>query len=82
MRATECGEEAWSVNHELMNKNRIYATSPWSQELRGFWPTRPAWQRLLCGSCSSARDLRSTLPPHTRSPSCSCASLHSLWPAC
>jgi hypothetical protein len=22
-RATECGEEAWSVNHEPMNKNRI-----------------------------------------------------------
>src|ERR1017187_4779658 len=25
---------------------------------------------------------RSTLPPHNRSPSCSCASLHSLRPAC
>ena len=36
-----------------------------------------ARQRLLCGACSSARDLRSTLPPHTRSPSCSCASLRS-----
>ena len=23
MRATECGEEAWSVNREPMNKNRI-----------------------------------------------------------
>jgi len=23
MRVTECGEEAWSINHEPMNKNRI-----------------------------------------------------------
>ena len=23
MRATECGKEAWSINCELMNKNRI-----------------------------------------------------------
>jgi hypothetical protein len=23
MRATECGKEAWSVNHEPMDKNRI-----------------------------------------------------------
>jgi hypothetical protein len=23
MRATECGEEAWSVNREPINKNRI-----------------------------------------------------------
>jgi hypothetical protein len=23
MRATECGKEAWSVNREPMNKNRI-----------------------------------------------------------
>ncbi len=23
MRATECGEEAWGVNREPMNKNRI-----------------------------------------------------------
>jgi hypothetical protein len=23
MRVTECGEEAWSVNRESMNKNRI-----------------------------------------------------------
>ena len=23
MRATECGEEAWSINRESMNKNRI-----------------------------------------------------------
>jgi len=45
-------------------------------------PVRPARQRLVSGSCTSARRLRSTLPSHTRSPLCSCASLHSLWPAC
>jgi hypothetical protein len=60
------------------HSRRIYAASPWSQELHGLWPTRPAWQHLLCGSCSSAHDLRFTLPPHVRSPSRSCASLHSL----
>jgi hypothetical protein len=60
------------------HNRRIYAASLWSQELCGFLPARPAWQRLLCGSCSSAHDLRSTLPSHTRSPSCSCASLRSL----
>jgi len=63
------------------HNRRIYTTSPWPQELRGFGPARPDWQRLLCGSCSSAHDLRSTLPSHTRLPSCSCASLRSLWSA-
>jgi len=44
--------------------------------------------RSPCSAVPSIRflfigpQLRSTLPPHTRSPSCSCASLHSLWPAC
>ena len=60
------------------HNHRIYAASRWSQELCGFMPTHPARQRLLCGSCSSAHDLRSTLPSHTRSPSCSCVSLCSL----
>src|SRR6202008_4501671 len=34
---------------------RIYAASPWSRELRGYWPARPGRPRLLSGSCSSAR---------------------------
>ncbi|MEY5100232.1 MAG: hypothetical protein RJA36_2951 [Pseudomonadota bacterium] len=34
---------------------RLYAALPWSQELCSALPARPAWQRLLCGSCSSAR---------------------------
>ena len=42
---------------------------------------RPGRRRLGCGSCTSTRGLRSTLPPHARSPSRSCASLASLWPA-
>jgi len=38
-----------------LHNRRIYATSPWSPELRGHWPARPARQRLLSSSCSSAR---------------------------
>jgi hypothetical protein len=63
------------------HSRRIYAASPWPQELRSFLPACPARQRLRCDSCPSTRGLRSTLPSHTRSPSCSCASLRSLWPA-
>ena len=51
---------------------------PWSQKLCGFMPARLGRQRLLSGSCPSAHNLCSTLPSHTRSPSCSCASLRSL----
>ena len=51
---------------------------PWSQKLCGFMPARLARQRRLSGSCTSARNLRSTLPSHIRSPLCSCASLRSL----
>ena len=63
------------------HNRRIYTASPWPQELRDFWPARPAWQCLVSDSCSSAHGLRSTLPPHGRSPFRSCASLRSLWPA-
>ena len=38
-----------------LHRRRIYAASPWSRELRGHVPARPGWQRLLSGSCSSAR---------------------------
>jgi hypothetical protein len=47
-------------------------------QLCGFLPARPDRHRLVSDSCTSAHDLRSTLPSHTRSPSCSCASLRSL----
>ena len=52
---------------------RFTPPDPWSQKLRGDWPARLGWHRLLSGSCPSAHDLRFTLPSHTRSPSCSCA---------
>ena len=54
---------------------------PWPQELRSRLPARPGRRRLRCDSCTSAHGLRSTLPPHARSPSRSCVSLASLWPA-
>jgi hypothetical protein len=44
---------------------RSFARSPWSAS--------PSIRFLFIGP-----QLRSTLPPHNRSPSCSCASLHSL----
>ena len=48
--------------------SRFIARSPWS--------TSPYIRFLFIGS-----RFRFTLPPHTRSPSCSCASLRSLWSA-
>lgn len=48
--------------------SRLHARSPWSAS---------SCIRFL----SVGSRLRSTLPPHTRSPSCSCASLRSLWSA-
>ena len=41
--------------HSFTVNRRIYATDLWSQERRGHWPARPVRQRLLSGSCSSAR---------------------------
>ena len=35
------------------HNRRIYTTSPWSRELRGYWPARPARQCLVSGSCYS-----------------------------
>ena len=52
--------------------------------------TTTASQSRACSPCLAPPQIRflfigsrfrSTLPPHTRSPSCSCASLRSLWPA-
>ena len=54
---------------------------PWPRELRSHMPARPGRRRLGYGSCTSAHGLRSTLSPRARSPSGSCASLASLWPA-
>ena len=67
----------------ILHRTTAAFTSPglWPQELRSHMPARPGRRRLGCGSCPSAHGLRSTLPPHARSPSRSCASLASLWPA-
>ena len=67
----------------ILHRTTAAFTSPglWPRELRSHLPARPSRRRLTCGSCSSAHGLRSTLPPHARSPSRSCASLASLWPA-
>ena len=52
----------------VMGASRSVARSPWSAS--------PSIRCLSIGP-----QLRSTLPPHTRSPSCSCASLRPLGPA-
>jgi hypothetical protein len=67
----------------ILHRTTAAFTSPgrWPQELRSYMPARPGRRRLSSGSCTSAHGLRSTLPPHARSPSRSCASLASLWPA-
>ena len=67
----------------ILHRTTAASTSPgpWPQELCSRQPARPGRRRLICHSCSSAHGLRSTLPPHARSPSRSCASLASLWPA-
>ena len=51
-RVTECGDEAWSVNRELMNKNRIEGGAE-----QGEWATnhealviKARWRR--CGGCA------------------------------
>ena len=67
----------------ILHRTTAASTPPdlWPQELCRRQPARPGRQRLISGSCPSAHGLRSTLPPHARSPSRSCASLASLWPA-
>jgi hypothetical protein len=52
MRATECGEEAWSVNREPMNKNRIEGAAE-----QGEWAMnhealviKARWRK--CGGCA------------------------------
>ena len=61
-----------------------------SSHLRDFNLTTTASQSLACSPCFAPPHMRfvyldsrirSTLPSHTRSPSCSCASLRSLWSA-
>jgi hypothetical protein len=52
MRATECGEEAWSVNREPMNKNRIEGVAEQGERAmnRKALVTKARWRR--CGGCA------------------------------
>jgi hypothetical protein len=51
-RATECGKEAWSINREPMNKNRIEGAikqSEWAKNHEAL-VTKARWRR--CGGCA------------------------------
>jgi len=52
MRATECGEEAWSVNREPMNKNRIEGDAEQGERarIRKALVIKARWRR--CGGCA------------------------------
>ncbi len=76
------GEISPGKNAILLRTTAAFTSpGPWPQELRSRQPARPDRRRLISGSCSSARGLRSTLPSHAQSPLRSCALLASLWPA-
>jgi len=52
MRATECGKEAWSVNREPMNKNRIQGATEqgeWAKDHKAL-VTKARWRK--CGGCA------------------------------
>jgi len=50
------GEVSPGKEHDPSPRDRrIYGNSPWSRELRGYVPARPARRRLTSASCSSAR---------------------------
>ena len=52
MRATECGKEAWSVNREPMNKNRIEGVAEQGERAknREALVIKAKWRR--CGGCA------------------------------
>jgi hypothetical protein len=52
MRATECGKEAWSVNREPMDKNRIEGAAEqgeWAKDHEAL-VTKARWRK--CGGCA------------------------------
>jgi len=51
MRATECGEEAWSVNHELMNKNCIEGDAKQGERARNREALVTKARQRRCGGC-------------------------------
>jgi hypothetical protein len=52
MRATECGKEAWSVNREPMNKNRIEGAAEQGERAinREALVTKTRWRKY--GGCA------------------------------
>ena len=52
MRVTECGEEAWSVNREPMDKNRIEGAAKQGERasIREALVTKAKWRK--CGGCA------------------------------
>jgi hypothetical protein len=51
MKVTECGEEAWSVNHEPMNKNRIQGEAKQGERARNREALVTEARRRRCGGC-------------------------------
>jgi hypothetical protein len=52
MRVTECGEEAWSINREPMNKNHIEGAAKQGERARNreALVTKARWRK--CGGCA------------------------------
>jgi hypothetical protein len=51
-RATECGEEAWSVNREPMNKNRIEGAAKQGERAKSREALVIKARRRKCGGCA------------------------------
>ncbi|OZI62811.1 hypothetical protein CAL28_27145 [Bordetella genomosp. 11] len=52
MRATKCGEEAWSVNREPMDKNRIEGVAEQGERARNREALVVKARRRRCGGCA------------------------------
>jgi len=52
MRVTECGEEAWSVNREPMNKNRIEGVAEQGERARNREALVIKARQRRCGGCA------------------------------
>ena len=51
-RATECGKEAWSINREPMNKNRIEGAAKQGERARNREALVTKVKRRKCGGCA------------------------------
>ena len=52
MRVTECGKEAWSVNREPMNKNRIEGVAKQGERAKNRKALVIKARRRKCGGCA------------------------------